>query len=371
MDSAGADAFGGESGVSAGDVSACGGSATDRPAGPGGADARGDDSEALTRSLVDGVAEVERRLAATTDDADPMIAKACAHLLRAGGKRLRPTLVLLAAELGQGRSDAVLDAATVVELTHMASLYHDDVMDAAALRRGAPSAHARYGNAVAILTGDLLFARASTIVAGLGPQCVRIQAEAFARLCRGQIRETVGPPPGEDPIAHHLSVLRDKTASLIAAAAHLGALLAGCPAPVIAAAVEFGEKVGVAFQLADDLIDLTADPAVSGKTPGTDLREHIATLPALLLQAEACADREAGNSSEAVRLAAILDGDLSDPGALADAVAALAAHPVTAQARATATGWAEAAIADLAPLPPSPAKHALAAFAREATSRLA
>ncbi|MDR1152817.1 MAG: polyprenyl synthetase family protein [Bifidobacteriaceae bacterium] len=338
---------------------------------PAGVDAPDGEREVLTQSLLDGVAEVERRLAAATADADPMIAEACGHLLHAGGKRLRPTLVLLAAELGTGRSDAVLDAAAVVELTHMASLYHDDVMDAATLRRGAPSAHARYGNTVAILTGDLLFARASTIVAGLGPECVRIQAETFARLCHGQIRETVGPGPGEDPITHHLGVLRDKTASLIAASAHLGALLAGCPPEVVAAAVEFGEKVGMAFQLADDLIDLTADPALSGKTPGTDLREHIATLPALLLQAEARSDREAGNSSEAVRLAAILDGDLSDRATLADAVARLGAHPVTAQARATAAGWAEAAVADLAAIPPSPAKHALATFAQEATSRLA
>ncbi|MDR1426957.1 MAG: polyprenyl synthetase family protein [Bifidobacteriaceae bacterium] len=323
--------------------------------------------EALSVHLGD----VERRLTEATANADPFIDAASGHLLRAGGKRLRPLLVLAAAELGSGFSRQVVDAAAVVELTHVASLYHDDVIDAAPLRRGAPSAHSKYGNTVAILTGDLLFARASAIVAGLGPECVLIQAETFARLCQGQIDETVGPLLGEDPIAHHLGVLRDKTASLIAASAHLGALLGGCPQSVVASAVAYGEKVGLAFQLADDLIDLTADPVRSGKTPGTDLREHVPTMPALLLQAQAKADRVAGNSaSDTCQLARILTGDLSDDGALADAVARLAGHPVMAEARALAVDWAEAATAELTPLADGPAKKALVAFARQATARL-
>jgi heptaprenyl diphosphate synthase len=318
------------------------------------------------------MAEVEAQLAAATADADPLVADAAGHLLRAGGKRLRPALVLTAAGLGAGVNPAVLSAAVVVELTHVASLYHDDVIDAAPRRRGAPSAHARFGNTVAILTGDLLFARASNIMADLGHEAIAIHARAFDRLCQGQIRETAGPASGDDPIAHHLSVLSDKTASLIAASAHLGALLAGAPPAAVTAAVAYGEKVGLAFQLADDLIDLTADPAVSGKTPGTDLREHVPTMPVLLLQAQAAQDRQAGGPpSDTIRLAAALEGDLTDDATLAAAAADLAAHPATAEARAIAARWAEAAIADLALLPDTPAKQALTDFAHLTTARLA
>ena len=134
---------------------------------------------------------------------------------------------MLAAEFGDPHAPGVVPAALVVELTHLATLYHDDVMDEADLRRGAPSANARWDNSVAILTGDFLFARASDIVADLGPEAVRIQAQTFARLVQGQIRETVGPGDGEDPLAHYLSVVADKTGSLIATSARFGARVAG------------------------------------------------------------------------------------------------------------------------------------------------
>jgi heptaprenyl diphosphate synthase len=326
----------------------------------------------LAQSLAANLALVEERLLAEATDSDALVSGITGYLLRGGGKRLRPLVVLIAAELGGGCSQAVLDAAVVVELTHVASLYHDDVIDAAPLRRGTPSAHIKYGNTVAILAGDLLFAKASAIGAALGEECVRIQAGTFARMCRGEIRESAGPAPGQDPIAHHLAVLRDKTASLIGASAHLGALLADCPAPVVEAVVAFGEKAGLAFQLADDIIDLSPDAAITGKLPGTDLREHVPTMPALLLQAEARADRDAGRStSDTCRLADILEGDLSDDATLSDAVAHLAAHRVTREARAIARRWAAAAAAELAPLPSSPAKQALTEVADQATSRLA
>src|SRR6478672_6100802 len=154
----------------------------------------------------------------------PLVDDASRHLVNAGGKRLRPLLTLLAAELGDGSRREVIDAAVVVELTHLATLYHDDVMDSAPLRRGAPAAHEVWGNSVAILTGDLLFARASATVAGLGPDAVRIQAATFERLCLGQLHETVGPRPDEDHVAHYLQVLADKTASLIATSARFGAM---------------------------------------------------------------------------------------------------------------------------------------------------
>src|SRR5690625_7430616 len=147
----------------------------------------------------------------------------------------------------------------VVELTHLATLYHDDVMDSRPIRLGAPSAHEVWGNSVAIVTGDLLFARASRIVAGLGPEAVILQAETFERLCLGQLRESVGPSGDEDPIEHYLEVLADKTGSLIATSARFGALFAGAEAEHINALIQFGEKIGVAFQLADDVIDLASD----------------------------------------------------------------------------------------------------------------
>ena len=181
------------------------------------------------------------------------------------------------------RAPGVVPAAVVVELTHLATLYHDDVMDEAAIRRGAVSANARWGNSIAILTGDFLFARASDILADLGPECVRIQARTFERLVHGQIRETVGPDEDGDPIEHHLRVLADKTGSLIGTSARFGAMLAGADEEIAEILTRYGERIGVAFQLSDDLLDVVSETGQSGKTPGTDLREGVATLPALLL----------------------------------------------------------------------------------------
>ena len=177
---------------------------------------------------------VEARLAGATSHAERTIDEAASHLARAGGKRMRPMLVLLAAHLGEGINDDVERAAVGVELTHLATLYHDDVMDSAALRRGAPAAHEVWGNTVAILTGDLLFARASREVAALGAEAVRIHAETFERLCLGQLHETLGPEAGADPVAHYISVLADKTGSLIATSARYGAMFAHAPEAHIA-----------------------------------------------------------------------------------------------------------------------------------------
>jgi heptaprenyl diphosphate synthase len=314
----------------------------------------------LAELLTGRLAIVEERLRDAVTHADALADVTSRHLVNAGGKRLRPLLTLLAAELGDGARREVLDAAIVVELTHLATLYHDDVMDSAPLRRGAPSAHEVWGNSVAILTGDLLFARASATVAGLGPEAVRIQATTFERLCLGQLHETVGPAASEDPVAHYLQVLSDKTASLIATSARFGAMFAGCRPSVVRTVTEYGEKVGVAFQLADDVIDLTSDGSVTGKTPGTDLREKVPTMPALLLRQRAAspdgtdADRE---------LVAVLDGDLASDESLAEAVAALRVHDVVDLTRRRAVDLARDAVAELAPLPPSTAKDALVSFA--------
>lgn len=297
-----------------------------------------------------------------------LIDDAARHLIEAGGKRLRPVLVILSAQFGEGVDDRVRQAAVATELTHLASLYHDDVMDSAPLRRGAPSAHEVWGNSVAILVGDLLFARASQLVAELGPTAVRIQADAFERLVLGQLNETLGPREGEDPIEHYLQVLADKTGSLIAASAHYGALFSGASQQAIDATVEFAEKVGVAFQLADDVIDLVSDAETTGKTPGTDLREGVATMPVLLLR-----DKQAAGELDAAgeEILADLEADLSEDAALAAVLAKLVGHPVLEETRVMARQCAHDAVAELQVLPDSPARRALEQFANLLVERLA
>ncbi|WP_019135019.1 polyprenyl synthetase family protein [Cellulomonas massiliensis] len=315
---------------------------------------------ALSERLAARLELVEERLRDAVAHADALADDASRHLVNAGGKRLRPLLTLLTAELGDGERREVIDAAVVVELTHLATLYHDDVMDSAPVRRGAPAAHEVWGNSVAILTGDLLFARASATVAGLGPEAVRIQAGTFERLCLGQLHETVGPRDDEDHVEHYLRVLSDKTGSLIATSARLGAMFAGCPSSVVTLVTEFGEQIGIAFQLADDVLDLTSDGTLSGKTPGTDLRERVPTMPALLLRQRAASPGATAADREAL---AALDADLSDDDALAHAVALLRVHPVVEETRALAVERARAALAVLEPLPDGAVKDAFVSFA--------
>ncbi|GAA2100081.1 polyprenyl synthetase family protein [Brevibacterium salitolerans] len=322
------------------------------------------EGSALAESMIARLADIEKRLEAAADQTRALPDEAAHHLMRAGGKRVRPMLVLLAAQLGDPARPEILDAAAAVELIHLATLYHDDVMDDAPVRRGAPSAHAVWGNSVAILTGDLLFARASLLSARLGPEAVRLEAETFERLVLGQLAEFAGPDEGADPIAHYIQVLADKTGSLIAASGEFGVRFSGADPAFVAPVREFGEKVGVAFQLADDLIDLTSTSADSGKTPGTDLREGVPTLPVLYLRAAAAA----GDAS-AVQIAELLDADLSTDEALEIARAALAAHPVTEQARTEARRWADESIAALAPLPEGEVRTGLEAFARQVVDR--
>lgn len=331
----------------------------------------------IARSVSHSLEQVEERLreaaiATTTlrtSAADPQMDladDASRHLMVAGGKRVRPALTLLAAHLGDPDRPEVMEAAVAVELTHLASLYHDDVMDSADTRRGAPAAHALWGNNVAILTGDLLFARASRVMSRLGTEAVRIQADTFERLCLGQLRETVGPESGQDPVAHYLRVLADKTGSLIATSGRFGAMFAGCDEQTVSVMVDFGEKVGVAFQLADDVIDLSAQPSATGKNPGTDLREHVPTMPVLLARRAA----EQGDAAAAAVIARI-DGDLSDDDRLAETVVALRELSTTDQAHATARRWSEDAVAALALLPDGEVKEALTSFAGAVVDRSA
>lgn len=317
-----------------------------------------------------GLVEVEDGLLAEMNFADEIADVTSRYLLEAGGKRVRPTLALLTAQLGTGNNANVLTAAMAVEITHLASLYHDDVMDEAQMRRGVPSAQAVWGNSVAILTGDLLFARASNLIAGLGERALKLQARTFERLCLGQLHETLGPRPGDDPIEHYLQVLADKTGSLISTAAVVGVIFGEAPEEYREPVEQFGEKIGVAFQLIDDVIDLSAETEQTGKTAGTDLRAGVPTLPLLYLRRSA----EAGDPDAAALLARIerdVDG-VGDPVADADfaaAVAELRAHAVTRDTLTEARRWADDAVAALAPLPAGPVKKALTRFAEAIVDR--
>ncbi|HRW20002.1 MAG TPA: polyprenyl synthetase family protein [Dermatophilaceae bacterium] len=317
---------------------------------------------ALAERLEAGLAEVNALLERRVDHDDPFVAEASGHLLAAGGKRFRPLLTLLAAEACGAVNEQVVAAAAGVELTHLASLYHDDVMDDATVRRGVPSANAAYDNTVAILVGDLLFGTASEIVAGLGAEAVLIQAQTFVRLCSGQIRDTRPCPPGQDPVDYYLRVLADKTGVLVATAARYGAMFGGGSAEQVAVLRDYGERLGVAFQLADDLIDITSDGDESGKTPGTDLREGVDTLAVLLA-------RRSIDPADA-RLVELLCGAREDEAAHAETLALLRAHPAIEQARAQTRAVADEARAHLAELPPTAAREALDALAGAVVDRV-
>nr|WP_246012710.1 polyprenyl synthetase family protein [Myceligenerans xiligouense] len=326
----------------------------------------------LANRLADRLTEVDQALEAAVAQADALADDVARHLVDAGGKRFRPLLTLLCGELGDGARPELIDAAIVVELTQVASLYHDDVMDSAPVRRGAPSVHSVWGNSVAILVGDMLFARASQRVAELGPEAVLIQSKTFERMCLGQLHETTGPDKGEDAVSHYLQVLSDKTASLLATSARLGAMFGGAPTDQVEAVAAYGEKVGVAFQLADDVLDIASDGSVSGKTPGTDLREHVPTMPALLLRkrvAEAAPVAPGAGTTADAALLADLEGDLTSDEALADVVRRLREHEVLAETRELARTWAQEAADELAPLPAGPVKDALTEFAAAVANR--
>ncbi|MBZ6228527.1 MULTISPECIES: polyprenyl synthetase family protein [Streptomyces] len=311
--------------------------------------------QALEADVQAGLVAVEEGLLEATKSEVPFITEAAQHLVRAGGKRFRPLLVMLSAQFGDPYAPGIVPSAVVVELTHLATLYHDDVMDEAAVRRGVSSANARWDNSVAVLTGDFLFARASQILADLGPEAVRVQALAFERLVTGQILETAGPQDGRDPVEHYLDVLGGKTGSLVAVSCRFGAMMSGADETVVDVLTQYGERLGVAFQLADDVLDIASDSHESGKTPGTDLREGIPTLPVLRLRERA----ERLGLAEDIALSELLASDLSDDDRHAEALRLLRAHPALEQARRDTVRYAKDARAALAPLRECEAKAAL------------
>jgi heptaprenyl diphosphate synthase len=306
------------------------------------------------RTAVD-LTRVETLLHATVTSNYPFVTETSLHLIDAGGKRFRPLFTLLGAHVGpRPGADDVITAAAVVELIHLATLYHDDVMDSATMRRGAQSANSRWDNTVAILTGDFLFAHASRLVADLGPDAVRIIAETFADLVTGQMRETRGPRPDEDPVQHYLTVVAEKTGSLIATAGRYGGMFSGCDPEQVESLRRFGAIIGTAFRISDDVFDIASPSDSSGKTPGTDLREGIHTLPMLYAMQTDGADAD--------RLRELLARPISDDDEVAEALDLLRKGPGLAQARTVLAEHAADARAELAKLPPCAAVDALSAL---------
>ena len=322
---------------------------------------------ALAAEVLDDLARVEASLMQTAHPGDELFTEASRHSIAAGGKRFRALLVLLAAQFGDPNDPRVIEAAVAIELTHLATLFHDDVMDEAEVRRGHPSANSRWSNSVAILTGDFLFAKASLILAGLGPEAVRLQAETFNRLVDGQLSETIGPQGGQDPLDHYMHVITEKTGSLIATSGQFGALFSGAPAEVATRIAVACERLGVAWQLSDDVIDIASDSAQSGKTPGTDLRQGVRTLPvlyALRSTGRAATDQaEAAGSDADRRLHDLLaEADLTDDALLAETLSLLRAHPALAESREHVLSWVQGARNELMALPDMPARAAFLAL---------
>jgi heptaprenyl diphosphate synthase len=306
---------------------------------------------ALEADLATGMQGVEHLLREHIKGDYPLVEETSRHLVAAGGKRLRPLLTLISSHYGDPTRKGVIPAAVVCELTHLATLYHDDVMDEAPLRRGVESANNRWGNTIAILTGDYLFSKASDLLADLGPEAVRLQARTFERLVIGQIMETQGPQNGEDPLAHYLRVVGDKTGSLIATSARFGALLSGASRETVETLTKFGEQIGIAFQLADDVIDIASESSQSGKTPGTDLREGVPTLVTLNVMASA--------KPEDAELKRLLSAPIHDEVVVQQVLRALRTHEGLQQARQQLGNVAKDARTALGPLPLNSATGAL------------
>ena len=306
--------------------------------------------KALEASLLADMARVEELMRSHIKGDYPLVIETSRHLVEAGGKRLRPLLTLLAAQFGDPSNYDIIKAAVCCELTHLATLYHDDVMDDAVLRRGVISANKKWDNAVAILTGDYLFSKVSDMLADIGPEAVKLQAKTFERLVIGQIKETQGKSEGLSQIDHYMKVVADKTGSLIATSARFGALLSGASTQTVEALTKFGEKIGVAFQVADDLLDISSDETASGKTPGTDLREGVPTLVTLyVIAANNPADKD---------LIGKLNGPISESD-LPGVITQLRSHKALTEVKDYLANVANEANGLLADLPEGVAKEAL------------
>ncbi|MBN9643908.1 polyprenyl synthetase family protein [Corynebacterium mendelii] len=269
----------------------------------------GFDDPALQQAVTAGIDAVEELIIAEISGGKDFITDKVRHLVHAGGKRFRPMFAMLASQFGDNPCcEEVVQAAVVVELTHLATLYHDDVMDEADKRRGVVSANARWNNSVAILAGDYLLSCCSRIMARLGKPTVEHFAHTFGELVTGQMRETIGPGDG-DTIEHYMNVIREKTGVLIGSAGYLGALHSGADERTVDALQKLGMEIGIVFQIVDDIIDIWSDTEQSGKVPGTDLKEGVFTLPVLYALAD---ESPAGDALRATLTGPVADEDVDE-----------------------------------------------------------
>ncbi|MFA4082404.1 polyprenyl synthetase family protein [Mycobacteroides salmoniphilum] len=318
----------------------------------------------LTQIARQGLEDVERRLAIELDDYDERVLDAVSHLSRAGGKCFRSLFTLLAAQFGPGADDPqVVLAAAMIEIAHLATLYHDDVMDGALVRRGVHSANAMWDNKIAVLAGDYLIGRVLRIAAALGEHAMDIIGVTFTELVAGQMQETMGAPAETDPEAHYWITIRRKTSVLIAAAGQLGAQLAGARKEHIDCLYRFGDLLGTMFQISDDIIDVSSDFEQSGKAIGTDLREGIITLPMLYAMRD---DSPAGR-----RLREVLHGPIDDPRLVDEALFLIneaQGVKLAAQKLVELGGQAQS---DLLQLPENPARQAFSNLIQHMATRVA
>ena len=313
-------------------------------------------------SLGAGVARIEQLMDAELRSADAVMTDSLMHLFTAGGKRFRPLFTVLSGHIGPNPDAAeVTIAGAVIELVHLATLYHDDVMDEAQVRRGTPTANVRWSNNVAILAGDYLFATASRLVSRLGPEAVRLIAETFAQLVTGQMREARGAAQGVDSIEHYLKVVYEKTACLIAAAGRFGGMFSGVDEDQVERLSRLGGIVGTAFQISDDIIDIDSDSHESGKLPGTDVREGVRTLPMLYALQE--------TGPDGARLRELLAGPVDNDEAVLEALTLLRASPGMAKAKDFLTQYAEQARHELTLLPDVAGRGALETLVEYTVSR--
>ena len=313
--------------------------------------------EADIRARLDQVEEALRKVLKEADS--ELLAVTSNYLLAAGGKRFRPMLALLSGYFGDPTDPRLIPACVALELVHVATLYHDDVIDEAESRHGVAAANVRWDNTVAILTGDYLFARASEVGADLGPDVCRILAQTIAVLCDGQIREVDASGRLDQTEANYLEVIRRKTGALIATSCRLGGLMSDARPEAVDVLGAFGESLGLAFQLSDDIMDLTSTQLELGKEPGVDIKEGVYTLPVLH------ALRTSSDREELARiLAAGANGELLDR-----ALAIVVDGGAIEHARAAVRDEVGRAVALVERLPRGPAQHALVQLARFLSAR--
>lgn len=303
--------------------------------------------------------EVEAALEKAVRADSDMLAETAQYLLAAGGKRFRPMLVLLSGYFGDPSDPRLIPGSVSIELVHQATLYHDDVIDEADARHGVPSANTRWSNTVAILTGDYLFARASEISTDLGTDICALLARTIATLCEGQVREVEAAGRIDQTEVDHLDVIRRKTGALIATSCRLGGMLSDAPPEALDVLEEYGEALGLAFQLSDDVMDLTATQETLGKEPGQDLREGVYTLAVL----------HALGGSGGAELAAILDMGPPSGNHLERALAIVRAPEHLAHARAAVMAEVRRAQGLAQRLPEGPARSALSQLAEFLAAR--